>query len=308
MTNTTVDPVEFTESDAESEDVSVTPRSASRFRQFLRRYRHERPAVASTVVFVLLVLLALVAPLVATHDPNDTDLVNKFARPLAGGHLLGTDDLGRDAFSRLLYGARITLVAPFIAVAVGLLLGLPTGLVAGFSRGWIDAMLSRTSDAFLALPGLILAIAFIAARGPGTVNAMIAVGVGFAPRIFRVVRGATLTVRGETYIEASRSTGASTGRLIGSHVLPNILSPLIIQVSVLLGFAVLTEAGLSFLGIGVQPPQASWGVLLRRGFDNLQRAPWLTYPPGFLIMILTLCFQFVGDGLRDSLGKETRRE
>jgi peptide/nickel transport system permease protein len=264
--------------------------------------------VAATVLLVLIAAVAVAAPALAPHDPNDTDLIAKFAEWGEDGHLLGTDDLGRDAFSRLLYGTRITLVAPFIAVGVALVLGLPTGLLAGFRGGIVDAVLGRVSDALLALPGLVLAIAVVAARGPGTVNAMTAVGIAFAPRVFRIVRGATLGVRAETFIEASRAAGASSTRLIGSHVLPNILPPLIVQVSVMLGFAVLTEAGLSFLGIGVQPPDASWGVLLRRGFDHLQAAPLLSFPPGLMIMVLTLCFQFIGDGLRDSLGKEIRRE
>lgn len=280
----------------------------SPLRRFLRRYWHERLAVGATILLVLIVAVAIAAPALATHDPNDSELLAKFAAPGEDGHLLGTDDLGRDAFSRLLYGTRITVAAPFIAVGVALLLGLPTGLIAGFRGGIIDAVLGRVADALLALPGLVLAIAVVAARGPGTFNAMTAVGIAFAPRVFRIVRGATLGVRAETFIEASRAAGASSTRLIGSHVLPNVLPPLIVQVSVLLGFAVLTEAGLSFLGIGVQPPDASWGVLLRRGFDHLQAAPHLSFPPGLMIMMLTLCFQFIGDGLRDSLGKEIRRE
>lgn len=283
-------------------------RTPSPLRRFLRRYRHERLAVAATVLLALIAIAAIAAPALATHDPNDTDLLAKLAAPGDDGHLLGTDDLGRDAFSRLAYGTRVTLMAPFIAVGVALLLGLPTGLLAGFRGGIVDAVLGRIADALLALPGLVLAIAVVAARGPGTVNAMTAVGIAFAPRVFRVVRGATLGVRAETFIEASRAAGASSTRLIGTHVLPNILPPLIVQISVMLGFAVLTEAGLSFLGIGVQPPDASWGVLLRRGFDHLQAAPHLSFPPGLMIMVLTLCFQFIGDGLRDSLGKEIRRE
>lgn len=283
-------------------------RTPSPLRRFLRRYWQERLAVGATVLLALIAALAIAAPALATHDPNEADLIAKFAAPGDEGHLLGTDDLGRDAFSRLLYGTRITLIAPFIAVGVALLLGLPTGLLAGFRGGIIDAVLGRVADALLALPGLVLAIAVVAARGPGTVNAMTAVGITFAPRVFRIVRGATLGVRAETFIEASRAAGASVTRLIGSHVLPNILPPLIVQVSVMLGFGVLTEAGLSFLGIGVQPPDASWGVLLRRGFDHLQAAPHLSFPPGLMIMVLTLCFQFIGDGLRDSLGKEVRRE
>lgn len=283
-------------------------RTPSPLRRFLRRYRHERLAVAATVLLALIAIAAIAAPALATHDPNDTDLLAKLAAPGDDGHLLGTDDLGRDAFSRLAYGTRVTLMAPFIAVGVALLLGLPTGLLAGFRGGIVDAVLGRIADALLALPGLVLAIAVVAARGPGTVNAMTAVGIAFAPRVFRVVRGATLGVRAETFIEASRAAGASSTRLISTHVLPNILPPLIVQISVMLGFAVLTEAGLSFLGIGVQPPDASWGVLLRRGFDHLQAAPHLSFPPGLMIMVLTLCFQFIGDGLRDSLGKEIRRE
>lgn len=287
---------------------ATAERTPSPLRRFLRRYRQERLAIAATVLLVLIAVVAIVAPALATHDPNDTDLLAKLAAPGDDGHLLGTDDLGRDAFSRLVYGTRVTVVAPFIAVGVALLLGLPTGLLAGFRGGVVDAVLGRVADALLALPGLVLAIAVVAARGPGTVNAMTAVGIAFAPRVFRVVRGATLGVRAETFIEASRAAGASSTRLIGAHVLPNILPPLIVQVSVMLGFAVLTEAGLSFLGIGVQPPDASWGVLLRRGFDHLQAAPHLSFPPGLMIMVLTLCFQFIGDGLRDSLGKEIRRE
>lgn len=287
---------------------ATAERTPSPLRRFLRRYRQERLAISATVLLVLIAVVAIVAPALATHDPNDTDLLAKLAAPGDDGHLLGTDDLGRDAFSRLVYGTRVTVVAPFIAVGVALLLGLPTGLLAGFRGGVVDAVLGRVADALLALPGLVLAIAVVAARGPGTVNAMTAVGIAFAPRVFRVVRGATLGVRAETFIEASRAAGASSTRLIGAHVLPNILPPLIVQVSVMLGFAVLTEAGLSFLGIGVQPPDASWGVLLRRGFDHLQAAPHLSFPPGLMIMVLTLCFQFIGDGLRDSLGKEIRRE
>lgn len=280
----------------------------SALRRFVRRFRRERLAMASTAMLILLILLALAAPLLATHDPNDTDLIDKLLTLGQGGHLLGTDDLGRDAFSRLLYGARISILAPFIAVGVGLVIGVPTGLLAGFHGGWMDAVLGRVADALLALPGLILAIAIVAARGPGTVNAMTAVGVAFAPRLFRVVRGAAMEVRQETFVEASRAAGASSRRLIFGHVLPNILPPLVVQASVLLGFGVLTEAGLSFLGIGVQPPDASWGVLLRRGFDHLQAAPHLSWPPGLMIMVLTLCFQFIGDGIRDSFGREVRRE
>jgi peptide/nickel transport system permease protein len=263
-------------------------------------------AVGAAVVLLLLVVVALAAPLLATHDPNATDLTARNLAP-GGGHLLGTDDLGRDVYSRLVHGTRITLIAPVIAVFVGALLGVPTGLLAGYLGGAMDWVLSRVADALFSLPGIVLAMAVVAVRGPSTANAMTAVGILFAPRLFRVVRGATMSVRNEPFIDASRTIGAGNGRLIGQHVLPNVAAPIIVQCTALLGFGVLTEAGLSFLGIGVQPPEASWGVLLRRGFDNLHDAPFQSVPPGIAITLLILAFQFLGDGMRDSLGKELRR-
>ncbi|MEQ1738217.1 MAG: ABC transporter permease, partial [Rhodoglobus sp.] len=282
------------------------PYTAGPTRRFLRRFFHQPLAVVATTIFVILVLSSIFAPLIATYSPTALDLsaVNK---PPSSAHWFGTDDLGRDLFSRMVFGARITLVAPFIAVTVGVLLGVPIGMVAGFRGGVIDALASRVSDALQALPAIIVALAILAARGSSTFNAMVAVGLAFAPRLFRIARATTMSVRHEIFIDASRVAGASDGRLVFSHVLPNIAPALIVQSTILLGVGVLAEAALSFLGIGVQPPTATWGVLLRRGFDNLHVSSIQSTIPGVAITLLILSFQFIGQGLSDSLGKEIRR-
>jgi peptide/nickel transport system permease protein len=276
-------------------------------RRFLRRFRRQRLAMLALLGLGVLAVVALLAPVLAPYEPAATDVPNQFTPP-GGGYVLGTDDLGRDALSRLLYGTRISLLAPLIALAVAVGLGLPLGLLAGYMGRWVDWLISRVAETFMSLPAIILAIALVAALGPSTVNAMIALGIVYAPRLMRVVRSAVLVVREETYIEASRSIGCSSTRILAGHVLPNVVPPIVVQVSLMYGFAVLAEASLSFLGVGVQPPDASWGVLLRRGFVNLYEAPWLIFPPGFAIMLVVLAVQVVGDGLRDSLGQEVRRQ
>ena len=282
------------------------PRTAGTVRRFARRFGRQPIAMSALAVLVVLVTAAVFAPLVARHSPTAQNLLHRNAGP-DGTHWFGTDGLGRDLFARMVFGARVTLVAPLIAVGVGVLLGVPLALVAGLRGGWLDAAASRGADAILALPGLIVAMAIVAARGPSTVNAMTAVGFGFAPRLFRLVRGSTLAVRDEPFIDASRLAGASNRRLVVSHVLPNVAPALIVQATILLGVAVLAEAGLSFLGIGVEPPEASWGVLLRTAFDNLSKTGFQAIPPGVAISVLILAFQFIGDGMRDSLGQEVRR-
>jgi len=276
-------------------------------RRFLRRFRRQRLAMIALAFLVVLSVVAALAPVLSPYDPAATDVPRQFTPP-GGAFLMGSDDLGRDAFSRLLYGTRISLVAPLIALAVAIGLGVPFGMLAGYVGGWIDWLISRIADTFMSLPAIILAIALVAALGPSTVNAMVALGIVYAPRLLRVVRGAVLVVREETYIEAARSVGLSGPRIMGVHVLPNIVPPIIVQLSLMFGFAVLAEASLSFLGVGVQPPDASWGVLLRRGFVNLYEAPWLIVPPGIAIMLVVLSVQLIGDGLRDSLGQEIRRQ
>ncbi|MCE3550211.1 ABC transporter permease [Pseudonocardia sp. RS11V-5] len=274
--------------------------------RFVRRFRRQRLALAALVYLVLVVLATVLAPLLATHDPLAQNLGSVLQQP-GGGHVLGTDDLGRDVFSRALYAGRVSLVAAAQAVGVAVVLGVIPGLVAGYAGRKVDAVIMRLTDALMSFPPLILAIAFVGVLGPSLTNAMFVIGVIFAPRFVRLVRGTVLSIREETFVEASRSIGTPTPRVIVRHVLPNALSPLIVQVSLTAAMAMLAEASLSFLGLGVQPPDASWGSMIERGFRYTATAPWLTVFPGLLIALTVLAFNVLGDGLRDSLGREIRR-
>jgi ABC-type dipeptide/oligopeptide/nickel transport system permease subunit len=201
----------------------------------------------------------------------------------------------------------VTIYAGALATVVSMAIGLPFGLLAGYLRGWADAVLSRVADALMAIPPLLFAMAIVAVLGTGVTNAMIAIGIVTAPRFFRVSRGVALVIREETFIEAARSIGCPTGRMLRTHVLPNMLSPLIVQVSVTMGFAILFEASLSFLGLGVQPPDASWGSMLQRSTQFAAQAPWLVLLPGLAILLTVLALNTVGDAVRDSVGRENRR-
>ena len=257
--------------------------------------------------YLLVVLLAAVfAPLVAPHDPATQDLLARYAG-WSGEHWLGTDDYGRDVFSRLVFGARATISAAAIAVGVSLVIGVPTGLVAGYRRGRVDAVLSRLFDALMSIPGLMLALTIVAVLGPGLVNAMAAVGLVFAPQFFRVARAATSEVMGETFIEAAVATGCAPRRVLLSHVLPNVVPSVIVQISVALGVAVSAEASLSFLGLGVEPPTASWGSMLSTSAQTMTLAPNLVWIPGLLIFSVVLAFTLLGEGLRRVLGRTRSR-
>jgi peptide/nickel transport system permease protein len=290
----------------EADILASAPLSARR--RFLRRFKSNRGAMVAFAFIVLMILVAIVGPWLAPKDPNKQALAGRLADPLSKGHLLGTDALGRDMFSRLIVGTRVAVLASAQAVGVALVLGVPPGLVAGYFGRWVDLAIMRITDAVQSFPPLILAISVVGILGPGLRNAMLAVGVAFSPNFLRIVRGAVLEVREETFIEASRSIGTPTARIVRTRILPNVLPPLLVQVSLAAGFALLAEAGLSFLGLGVQPPQASWGLMLGDGYANLSRQPWLIVFPGIAIALAVLCFNVVGDGLSDSIGRELRRE
>jgi peptide/nickel transport system permease protein len=283
-----------------SEAPDVIAAQRGRLRTYLRRPLN----VMAVGYLVLLVLAALLAPWLAPHDPSTQDLSHISAAMFTPGHPLGTDGLGRDVLSRMLYASRIALLAPPVAVGVAVLLGVPSGLLAGFLRGRLDAITGRLADALMALPPIILAMSIIAVLGPGLVNAMVAVGVILAPGLYRVVRGSTLAVRNEAYIDAAVLNGCRIPRVLVSHVLPNIASAVAVQVSLLFAFSLLAEASLSYLGLGVQPPDASWGVMLRQAAEDRFKAPNAVYPPGVAIMITVLAFNIVGDGLRDLVGRQ----
>lgn len=269
-------------------------------RPALRRFLRRKAALAAAVYLVALVSAALLAPVVAPHDPLTQDL-GAVLRPPSTAHPLGTDDLGRDVLTRLLYGARLSLGAALMAVAIATLAGLPVGLTAGYVGGKLDDGLMRVIDALQAFPALILAMAISAALGPGLFNVMVAVGVVYTPRFARLVRGQVLSLREELFVEGARAVGASHVRILARHVLPNVVAPVIVQVSVGVAFALLAETSLSFLGVGIKPPEPSWGTDVGRGYRFMRLAPWLVFMPGTAILLTTLAFNMVGDGARDAL-------
>jgi peptide/nickel transport system ATP-binding protein len=270
---------------------------------FWVRFLHQHWAIAGLIFLLIVIVAAIFAPLVAPHPPNAQD-INAVNSPPSFAHLLGTDDLGRDILSRLIWGARISLRAAFEIVGLAAVVAIPLGLIAGFFRGAADSVIMRTMDALFSFPPLILALTVAALLGADVNDAAIAIAIVFVPSFVRLLRGEVIAVREEAYIESARSLGATSNRLLARHVLPNVASPIIIQLALSLGFALLTEAGLSFLGIGEQPPTPSWGGMLQEGFQFINSAPWAVIFPGIAIMLTVLAFNLVADGLRDSLGRE----
>jgi ABC-type dipeptide/oligopeptide/nickel transport system permease subunit len=262
--------------------------------------RRNRLASVGLVIVVLLCLLALLAPLISPFDPYEQDLYAVLSGPTAQ-HWLGTDNLGRDLLSRILYGARVSLTTGLLCTFFAAMIGIPIGLIAGYIGGAMDSILMRVTDAFLCFPPLIFILAMSAALGPGLKNVILSFTVfgwtGFA----RIVRGQVLLVRELPFIEAARATGVSRFRIMWRHVIPNTLAPIIVAVSITIGVAILVESGVSFLGLGVQPPTASWGKELRVGFTYLEVVPLFSLAPGLMISLTVLGFNFFGDGLRDAL-------
>lgn len=274
--------------------------------RFKKRFLQQRAGLVALGFLLVVVVVAMLAPWIAPLDPNAQNLGAILQYPSAE-HWLGTDDLGRDVLSRLLYGAQVSLVAALQATGIAVLLGLPFGLLAGYLGGRVDQGIMFVNNALMSMPGLLLAIAIVGMLGPGLTNAMVAIGIVFAPHILRIVRGGVMEVKEETYIEASRSIGTPTHTIIISHVLRNVRSPFIVGVSLMTGRAMLNEASLSFLGMGAQYPEASWGAMLGRAFPYVDRAPFLIIYPGIAIAVVVLACNVAGDALRDSLGRETRK-
>ena len=266
----------------------------------MRWLRRDLRATLSLGFLVFLVLVAVFAPVIAPHSPTDQNLNNMLLPPSAE-HLLGTDDLGRDVLSRLIHGAPATLYASFLAVSIACVIGVPIGLLAGFLGGWVDDAISRAVDTLLSFPAIVLAIGVTGALGIGLTNGMIAVGIVFSPLLARLVRAQTLIVKQELYVDASRCFGASNLRIIVQHIVPNAIQPVIVQITLLLAAALLAEASLSFLGLGVQPPQPSWGAMLARAYNYLEIAPEQMYAPGFAILVTALSFNALGESLRVAL-------
>jgi len=271
-----------------------------------QRFLKDRWAVAALLFLAVLAVVLVVGPAVAPHDPLKTNLGMRLKPPGTPGYLLGTDELGRDVLSRLLYGARPSIGVGFAAVGVAMLVGVPIGLLAGYFGGLLDTVVSRIVDVLLAFPYVLLAIAIVAALGPGLFNAMLAVGIAGVPYYVRIVRASALALRDQEFIQASRALGAGHGRILFRHVLPNALSPLIVAATLDVGWMITAAAGLSFLGLGAQPPQPEWGVMLSDGRQYVGVAPHLALLPGFAIFSVVLALNLVGDGLRDALDPRLR--
>jgi peptide/nickel transport system permease protein len=275
-----------------------------RHRRFPRFFRDPKAAV-SVVLLICFVVLAIGSPAVAPYGENKQNLLASHEGPSLK-HLLGTDRIGRDVFSRVIYGTRTSISVGLVAVAVACAIGVPLGLIAGYSGRWTDEILMRIVDAWFAFPSLILLLAIVAILGPGITNVMIAIGLGSFPIIARLVRGQTLAVKERDYVLAARSSGAGSVRIMRSHLLPNTIQPVIVQASLLVGFAVLTEAGLSFLGVGIKPPAATWGIVIQEGFPDIRTNVWASVGPGVAITAFVLAVNLIGDRLRDVLDPHLR--
>ena len=286
---------------------SLAPPLRERVRNLVVALWRSRGSVRfGMLTIVLLILVSVLAPVIAPFGVDQQDLANVLARPGAR-HWLGTDNLGRDLFTRILWGGRVPLLVAAVATLVAASLGITIGLIAGLAGGWLDALLMRTADAFICFPALVFTLVLAAMIGPGIHNVILSFAVfgwtGFA----RITRGQVMVVRELQYIEAARAIGMSRGRLLRHHVFPNVLTPLIVASSLTAGGAILVEAGASFLGVGVQPPTASWGRELLTGFRLLEQAPQIAFASGLMVTLAVLAFNFVGDGLRDLLDPRVGR-
>jgi len=266
----------------------------------LRRAVRARLAPFGALVLLVALVVALAAPLVSPYDPLKQNLGNALAKP-SRVHLLGTDNVGRDVLSRVMWGTRVSLVAGFVSVALALLTGGLLGLAAGYTGGRVDGVLMRLMDAVLSFPALVLALALGAVLGAGLTGVLIALAVVYTPTFARLMRGQVLSITAREYVDAARALGASGWRVAWHHVLPNATAPMVVQGSLSVAFAILAEASLSFLGLGIQPPAASWGSMINAGRGYLQQAPWIVFGPGAALFVTVIGLNFVGDAIRDAL-------
>lgn len=269
-----------------------------------RRVWAVRSARLGIILALLLVGIAVLGPVLLRTDPNAIDVRARFAGPSLA-HPLGTDDLGRDTFTRLVHGSRMSLYIAAVSALLGTALGVSIGVLSGFLGGWVDITGMRIVDLFFAIPTLLVAIGIVALFGPSATTTILALGIAYAPLYARLVRGAVVGVRGRTYVDASRVIGASGWRLLRTDILPGILPIALVQSTALLGFALVDEASLGFLGLGVQPPDASWGAMTNAGRQFIFQAPWLTLIPGVAVIIAVFAINLIGDGMRDALDPRT---
>lgn len=272
----------------------------SPWRDSLKQLRKNRFAMVGIIIILFFVILGLVAPLLTPYTYEEQDLVNRL-HPPSSEHWMGTDDLGRDIFTRIAYGARVSLQVGFFAVTGALIFGTLLGIIAGYFGRWVDMIISRIFDILLAFPSILLAIAIVAILGPSLENALIAIAVINIPIFGRLVRSRVISLREEEYIMAAKAQGMKSGRIIFHHILPNSIAPIIVQSTLGFGTAILEAAALGFLGLGAQPPTPEWGQMLASSREFIQLAPWTLIMPGISIMLVVLGFNLIGDGLRDAL-------
>lgn len=282
------------------------PEASPLTRRRLRILLRDKGTVIAATFLLVVVVLTIFAPLIAPHDPSSTDLRARFEPPFSSGHLLGTDDLGRDLLSRLLYAGRVSLSVGLGSVAAAMLIAVPIGLIAGYVGGRIDSILSGAINILLSVPPLILVFTVAGILGPSVRNVIIALGSYFIPVFVRLVRSEVQVLRYGQLVESERAIGISDLRIVLRHVLPNISASLIVQASLNVGTAILSEASLSFLGLGVRPPTASWGVMLRDAYDYVRIESWVVFVPGITVALVVFALNVFGDGLRDALGRVNR--
>jgi peptide/nickel transport system permease protein len=293
------------DTDKMNAEIEVVKPSLSEFRRIIRVMFSRWVVTAGAVIIVVLILVAIFAPLLAPYDPNDLDLLHKLQKP-SGAHWLGSDDLGRDILSRIIFGSRISLMVGLVAVLTGGVIGMGLGLIAGHFGGWISTVIMRFIDALMALPPLILIMAIAAVLGGGLTNVLIALSIGMLPVYCRLMCGQVLTIKESDYITAAYILGAGNIRIMLRHLLPNCLPPLLVLITINMGTAILMEASLSFLGIGIVPPTSTWGAMTSAGYKFLISNPIYSMAPGICILLVVLSFNMVGDGLRDALDPRLR--
>jgi len=275
-------------------------KTQSQFRRIMKQLLRNRRAVVGGIVLLIIVFMAILAPYVTTHDPVKQNIRNQL-QPPSREHFFGTDQFGRDIYSRVIYGARLSLRVGFLAISFALVVGCFLGLVSGYYGGWLDMIVMRVIDILLALPGFLLALSIVAALGPGLENVIMAIGVSYIPSFARMMRSAVLATRELDYVDAAQALGASDWRIIFQHILPNSISPIIVLTTLSMAGAFLSAAGLSFLGMGAQPPTPEWGSMIATARPFIRVSHWAVTVPGLAIFITVMCLNLVGDGLRDAL-------
>jgi peptide/nickel transport system permease protein len=285
--------------------LEAAPRHTSGFRRFLRVFLGRKIVVFGMVVIGILIISAIFAPLLAPYSPIATDMKSLLSPPTSA-HPLGTDTLGRDTLSRIIYGSQTALIVGLVAVFIAAAIGMSLGLLAGYYGSFTNTLIMRFMDALMSIPMILLAVTIAALLGGGVKNVVISLGIALIPPYARLMCAQVLIVKQNDYITASQSSGASNLRIMLKHVLPNCFPPLIVLLTMQIGLAILSEASLSFLGIGIRPPDAAWGFMVNEGYQNIMRAPWLSIFPGIALMLVVFAFNMVGDGLRDALDPRLR--